>query len=108
MNQQTIKLPIKVKRVVRELANARCNMPVQVVAGDKQPTLAGEGYHWETNGGTRISHPSAYAKRGWSNMKYVASTLCVEVGEQWLLNEPQVANAYILHKFESNLPCEYR
>lgn len=102
------KLPIKVKRVVRELVNASSYTKVQVVPGDKQPTLTGEGYHWETNGGTRISHPSAYAKRGWSNMRYVASTLCVEVGEQWLLNEQQVATAYTLHKFESSLACEYR
>jgi hypothetical protein len=30
-------------------------------------------WHYETMGGAIIHHPSAYAKRGWSNMRYISS-----------------------------------
>jgi hypothetical protein len=57
---------------------------VIVVDGDQKPTLVGERYHWETRGGRRIYHPSAYSKTGWSNMVYCHSTLAVNVGRDAL------------------------
>jgi hypothetical protein len=47
------------------------------------PKLTGESWHYETRGGTRISHPSAYSKSGWSNMVYCHSTIRIEVGANW-------------------------
>jgi hypothetical protein len=64
----------------------RC--PVIVTRGSKPPRLLGESFYHETKGGTRIAHPSAYSKRGWSNMTYVASTLCVKVGLDTAAGEP--------------------
>ena len=63
-------------------ADSRC--PVRVAPGDAAPHADGESPHYETRTGIRISHPSAYAKRGWSSMVYCPSTLEVIVGEQWL------------------------
>ena len=68
----------------RRVAGATWACPVELVPGDKVPTLKGESHHYETMGGSRIYHPSAYSKRGWSNMRYVHSTLRVEVGFEWL------------------------
>jgi hypothetical protein len=41
-------------------------------------------WHHETRGGTWVRYPSAYRRRGWSNLVYVCSTLTVYVGEEWL------------------------
>jgi len=74
------------RRIVRSAANAsRNNLPVEVIAGCAAPEERGHSWHYETRGGTRISHPSAYAKFGWSNMVYVCSTRRVEVGIDWLV-----------------------
>jgi hypothetical protein len=70
--------------LVRQTVCDRSNRPVEVVAGDSAPRYTGESYHYETKGGTRIHHPSAYAKHGWSNMVYRYSTLAIEVGADWL------------------------
>ncbi len=74
------------RRAIRRAAGLglRDNRPVVVVSGDTAPTATGESWHYETLGGRRIHHPSGYAKKGWSNMRYVSSTLRVEVGEDWV------------------------
>lgn len=69
---------------IREIAGARANMPVDVVDGNKEPTLVGKGWHYRTCGGNYIRYPSAYSTIGWSNMVYWPSTLRVEVGRDWL------------------------
>lgn len=61
--------------------------PVVVVAGDVAPTKIGVRCHYETRGGTWIRHPGTYQARGWSNMRYCASTIRVEVGAGWLARE---------------------
>jgi hypothetical protein len=58
----------------------------RVIPGFHGPRLYGEGFRHETRGGTRIQHPSAYAKRGWSNMIYVAASYEIVVGAGWLAN----------------------
>jgi hypothetical protein len=43
--------------------------------------MAGESYYWTTpSGKTRIQYPASYR---WP-MQYHSSTLCVEVGADWL------------------------
>lgn len=78
------KLDLNTRRQVRRIANADNNLPVVVVPGNAAPTRKGSSYHWETRGGTRIMHPSAYSRKGWSNIVYCGSTRRVEVGQDWL------------------------
>lgn len=66
-------------------------MPVGVVTGEASPKVTGTSFHYKTRGGRRIYHPSAYAKRGWSNMVYCPSTLSVEVGQDWLIKNLKLA-----------------
>jgi len=56
---------------------------VRIVAGNAPPKVEGSGPHYRTKGGTRIVHPSAYSKAGWSNMTYVGSTREIVVGARW-------------------------
>lgn len=78
---------IENRRAARAACNASGSCPVRIVLGDRAPRLVGESYHWETAGGTRINHPAAYSKKGWSNCFYIASTLRVIVGIGWLVSE---------------------
>jgi hypothetical protein len=57
---------------------------VDIVHGWQSPAEAGEPGHYRTHAGERIDHPSAYSKKGWSNMLYYASERRVEVGVHWL------------------------
>lgn len=56
--------------------------PVLVEEGAGPARFRGEGYHWTTKTGIRINHPGAYAKKGWSSMNYVCSTLHYTVGAE--------------------------
>ena len=58
--------------------------PVEVIAGRSAPALHGRPGGWFTRGGSRIAHPTAYRRVGWSNMVYEASTLHATVGVLWL------------------------
>lgn len=78
------KTTIEERRAARACANAHVSCPVVVISGPAAPKLVGESYHWETASGTRIDHPNAYAKKGWSNCFYIASSLRVVVGRGWL------------------------
>jgi hypothetical protein len=72
------------RRAVREVAGASANTAIIVVPGSSaSPRLEGEVSHYRTRGGRRIDHPSAYAKKGRSNMVYHASTRHVTVGDRW-------------------------
>jgi hypothetical protein len=72
------------KQIARRIAGAHSNCPIEVKDGNFQPYVAGQSYHYETKGGRVIHHPSAYRRFGWSNMAYVASTIHVVVGLQWI------------------------
>ena len=73
------------RRAIRRSANeSQKNIGIQVIPGIAlAPHSIGESWHYETRTGMRIHHPSAYAKRGWSNMIYCASSRRVIVGELW-------------------------
>jgi|WetSurMetagenome_2_1015567.scaffolds.fasta_scaffold158417_3 hypothetical protein len=73
-----------IKRVARETCGERSNLPVDIVYGsDRAPEVYGHGWHYETRGGQVIHHPSAYSKKGFSNMIYCPSTRHIIVGDQW-------------------------
>lgn len=73
------------RAILRSANEKQTNITIQIVPGVAvAPRTVGESYHYETRGGARIWHPSAYRARGWSNAVYVASTRRVIVGEQWV------------------------
>jgi hypothetical protein len=75
------------RRVLRAMTASQSWVPMQVVPeSDAPPKRVGTPWHYTTRGGRPIHHPSAYSKCGWSNMVYVASSICIEVGEAWLVN----------------------
>lgn len=78
------KLTLGQRRLIRLACNAHRSCPIKVVKGRSAPKLVGESYHYRTRGGRRIHYPNAYSKKGWGNMMYVPSSLCIEVGEQYL------------------------
>jgi hypothetical protein len=83
--RKSMKLTITQRRSVLAMAGVnQPNIPIQVVPGNVAPYFAGSAWHYETAGGSRIWHPSAYASKGWSNMRYIASTRRVVVGVEWL------------------------
>lgn len=63
----------------RKQVNAPKNCPVNISDEATSIDLVGEPGGWFTKGGTPITYPNAYAKSGWSNMKYIPSTISVEV-----------------------------
>lgn len=77
---------MKISTVIRKIANAHNSCPIKIIHGDSPPEMVGKSYHYTTKGGSVIYHPSAYSKKGWSNMIYVNSTIRVEVGDNWLLS----------------------
>ena len=58
--------------------------PIVDVDGFQAPRLVGESYHWTTPAGTLVRHHSAFARRGWPTV-YHSSTLRIEVGRGWLI-----------------------
>lgn len=78
---------MKLSTKIREMAGLsrldRC--PIEIVPGDQAPIEVGESWYFRTKGGDRISHPSSYYKKGWSNMVYVPATRRIEVGQDFLL-----------------------
>jgi hypothetical protein len=85
--QERVNANSRLRSVLRGLAGwAGRTMPVVVVDDPEQPepAAAGDSWHFETRGGRRINHPSAYSKLGWSNMVYCCSDRRVEVDADWL------------------------
>lgn len=86
-----IKLDNRVKNecfdIIRSEAGCSSEMriPVVVVNENKNPKLVGRSGGWFTKTGIRINHPSAYSRKGWSSMEYRCSTLRVEVGLNWII-----------------------
>jgi hypothetical protein len=68
------------RKAAREYSHSR---PVQIIAGNASPVEAGDGGRYLTRGGTEIRFPSAYRKKGRSNMVYHPSTSRVVVGANW-------------------------
>jgi len=97
---------------IREYCNGKF-YPIELVTGNSPPTLYGVSFFYETSGGRMIYHPSAYSKKGWSNMVYVPSTRHIQVGEDWnILKEfPKLKNSvdYLCYMlYSSGYEVEYR
>lgn len=78
---------IEVRRLLREMFGFNPSYGtiwVDVIEDASAPRPKGRSGGFFTMGGTRIHHPSAYAKKGWSNMQYCCSTLRIVVGRGWL------------------------
>lgn len=74
---------ITVKRIARQLCNARNNLPVIMVEGDKAPVIVGSDAHWTTPKGEYVRHPNAYRKN-FGRPIYHKSTVRVEVGAEFM------------------------
>jgi len=75
------------KRAIRKAVGARLNMPIAVIPNSYDPPkIEGEGWHYTTASGRRITYPNAYRRVGWSNMYYSPSTLRIVVGEKWVID----------------------
>ena len=85
MNESTVITTPRQRQAVRDLFGCHNHVPVKVIRGGHlRPTKLGRrGGHF-TRGGSPIMHPSAYSKRGWSNMIYRCSTQRIYVGELYL------------------------
>jgi len=55
-------------------------VPIVRIAGDSAPVVTGSRGGYFTLGGTRINYPSAYSRRGFSNMVYRSDTRVITVG----------------------------
>lgn len=83
VTRHLVKQRLPVRRALRRAAGAGASVPILISSDGRDPRRSGEGYHWATRSGRRISHPGAYARRGFSNMVYCRSTRCVEAGALW-------------------------
>lgn len=73
------------RSILKSAGEAQANIQIQIIPGIAlAPRTVGDSWHYETASGARIWHPGAYSKRGWSNMRYVASTRRVIVGQDWI------------------------
>jgi hypothetical protein len=70
--------------LARKYLGDKSNRPVEIVAGLAEPSYVGERAHHTTRGGEPIAYPSAYSRKGWSNMIYHRSTLRIIVGSWWI------------------------
>jgi hypothetical protein len=78
------------RKMARLAAGAHTSCPVKVVDGDVAPHCTGERSHYVTPSGKPVYHPNAY-RRAFGKPVYVASTLAVEVGKEWLAAQPWTA-----------------
>jgi hypothetical protein len=73
------------RAILRSANESQANISIDIIRGVAvAPRTVGESYHYTTQTGMPIYHPSAYRRCGWSSMVYVPSTRRVMVGEQWL------------------------
>ena len=84
-----------IKRLVRQSAGARNNCPIKIVEGDKPPELLGKSYYYTNKSGGLIFHPAAYRLK-YGKPIYRPSTIRVEVGSDWLLNNFTLKNIRLL------------
>lgn len=79
-------LSLLLKRLIRDCAGARNNCRINIVLGKQSPKLDGKKSHYTNISGEIIYHPNAYAKKGRRSMVYHSSTVRVDVGAEWLMN----------------------
>jgi len=61
------------RKAVKVGFGADTGLPLILHVATVEPYTSTEGYHYETKAGVVIKHPSAYSKKGWSDMIYVGS-----------------------------------
>lgn len=97
----------QVSKIVRAALNCSgTSYPIEFEDGFSPPRQEGTYHHWETRGGRRIYHPSAYSKNGWSNMVYIPSSICLVVGKGWVLEEMVKKFALIPSCLSQNIIAE--
>ena len=74
-----------IKKLLRQSAGARNNCPIKIVEGNTHPRLLGKTYYYTNKSGVVIKHPAAYRLK-YGKPIYRPSTIRVEVGSDWLLN----------------------
>lgn len=74
-----------------------------VEPGDQPPRLSGKrGGHY-TLGGTPVRYPNAYARKGWSNLKYVTNSQHITVGLNWLRRQlPKETEIFVTWQDETS------
>lgn len=77
---------IFIKRVVRLAANAKNNVNVKIIEGFSEPKIVGEQAHYVNYLNEKIFKLKYCEIKGGRKMKYIRSTLRVEVGANWLLD----------------------
>jgi len=77
------------KRWIRKSAGANNNTPIHIVEGSLPPKLCGKSGYYINASGDIIHHPNAYRK-AWGKPIYIRSTIRVEVGSEWLLNNMSI------------------
>jgi len=75
-----------IKRLIRQAVGARPNCPIEIIKGNTPPKLKGRGYYYTNKSGDEIRYPEAYRK-AFGKPIYNHSTIRVEVGSNWLLNQ---------------------
>lgn len=80
-----------IKRLLREAVGARSNCPIQIVTGNSPPKLTGRSYYYTNKSGDVIYHPNAYI-RAWGKPIYNRSTIRIEVGSSWILENLTIKN----------------
>ena len=78
-------ISILLKRLIRKSVGANNNTPVHIIEGNMPPKLRGKIWHYTNKSGDIIHHPNAY-RAAWGKPIYIRSTIRVEVGSDWLLN----------------------
>ena len=84
-----------IKKLLRQSVGARNNCPIKIVEGDKPPKLLGKTYYYTNKSGVVIKHPAAYRLK-YGKPIYRPSTIRVEVGSGWLLNNFTLKNIKLL------------
>jgi hypothetical protein len=59
---------------IRAIFQVSSAVPVIVSNKVDRPAIFGSSGGWYTRGGNAVAYPSAYSKKGWSNLVYSAST----------------------------------
>ena len=73
-------------RMIRESAGSHNNCPIKIIPGDSKPSLKGEKPYYKNSNGDKVK-PSKAKRSYWKNLTYVPSSLCVEVGADWILGD---------------------
>jgi hypothetical protein len=96
---QTIQTTREQRRDARLACGAGHATPVKVIPGShRAPAYVGESFYYTNRAGVRINHPTAYSKKGWSQLVYHYSSLAVVVGEHWFTRRERAQAARLARR----------